>query len=220
MSGDLAAPTSGSDLRSRPSPQCPRRRGRWRISCLGSMNTILVVTSDDGLFGRIARAFVNDGEITRLARGDALPRSPDRRAPFIVVDVRAHERAAVLEELPHYQSGAGPPARCVAIAQARDAARIGIITARGHEVIAAVFPDIDPLEHLLRAHLNDSSRSAAAAIACDVALRLLPRATHETLGVVFGGAFRVSLVKQLAIHHNADRTSIGKALRKVSDWTP
>ena len=183
------------------------------------MNTIVVVTPDLDLHGRIARALANDSEITRLAWGDPLPRYPAGTAPFIVLDVRGRERTAIAD-LAGYCCDAGPHARCVAVARVADANRIRIVTALGHEVVAAIFPDVEAVEHVIRTHLSDPSRSAAAAVAHEVVVRLLPRSTHEILRVVFGTAFRVSLVKQLAAKSDVDRTSIAKALRRVSDWTP
>jgi len=184
------------------------------------MNSILVVTSDEGLHSRISRAVVDSGEVTRLAPGDALPRPVGRSTPFIVLDVRGRERGSVLADLASYRRDAGQHARCVAIARVADAVSIEIVTTLGQEVVAAIFPEIESVEHLIRAHLHDSSRSTAGASALHVALRLLPAPTHETLRVVLGGGLRVSLVKQLAAYHQRDRTSIGKALSRLTDWTP
>jgi hypothetical protein len=181
--------------------------------------TLLVVTLDDELHRRIAAALAHDGEITRIAPGETLPEAFRANVQFIIHDVRALERADALADVARYRAESGSRARCVAIARATDGASVDIMTTFADEVVTLVLADDEGLGELIRAHLNDPSRSAAAVTACDVALRLLPTATHETLRVVLGGGIRVSSVKQLAAHHHADRTSIGKALRKVTDWT-
>lgn len=182
------------------------------------MNTILVVTFDDELSGRVSRALARDGEITRLMPGDSLPPSRGESAPFVVLDVRDRLRIDALADLSRYRVVGGIRARCVAIA-ASDRRSIDVVTTLGDEVVSLVLADAENLESVIRAHVNDQSRSAAAATACDVALELLPTATHETIRVLLGGGFRVSSVKQLAAHYGTDRTSLGKALRKVTDWT-
>lgn len=183
------------------------------------MTTIVVVTSDDGLHMRLTRALRTCGEIARREPGDVLPRSLDGSASLLVLDGRAQERASILADLSCYRLDVSPQARSVAIATRSGATGIEVVKTLGYEAMEAIFPEIESVEDMIRAHVSDPTRSAAAAIALEQLVRTLPEPTHETVRVVLGDAFRVSSVKQLATHHDMDRTSIGRALHRQTDWT-
>jgi AraC-like DNA-binding protein len=185
------------------------------------MKTVLLVTSDDDLHARLDRAIGADAVLVRCAPGAiTLPADLDSRETLIVFDGRRSERAALLADLAKCRSGVAPGARAIAIAGGPGGLHLDVIRTLHHEALEVIFPDVEPVEHLIQAHLNDPSKTAAAAVALSMLTRLMPVATHEVLRVALCGGFRVSSVKEFATHSGKERTSIGKALRALTDWTP
>lgn len=177
---------------------------------------ILLVTSDEMLRRSLTKALSADvvvhGSVECLRSEPATG-----NVSFIVLDCRASADGP--GEMVTHRMHAATGLRCVGIVRAEAVERIRAISTTGDEVLDAIIPGVDAVAEVVKAHLNDPSKTIAAACALEVLLRLLPKSAHPTVSVVLTSGFRIGTVKLLAVHDERHRTSVGKTLRAVSGWT-
>jgi hypothetical protein len=198
--------------------RAPSRDASNHVFVISKM--ILLMTSDDGLHARLSSTFGADDVLMRCEPGSIPPRSVAGDLSMAILDCGSLPPDTVRASLNEFRRDMGNAIRCVAIARTSNAPKIQIVTTDHQEVVEAIFPGVDSVADLLRAHLNDTTRTAAAAVVLELLEELLPVPTHEILCIVFGSAFGVSSVKQLEAYFDEDRTTFAKRLRKLTHWTP
>jgi hypothetical protein len=176
---------------------------------------IVLVTSDDVLRRSLTKALT--AAVVVHSRAESLRGDPHLDVSCAVLDCR--ESADARTEMLTHRAYAEVGRRCIGIVRADGAERIRAISTIGDEVLDAIIPGSDVVADVVTAHLNDPSKTIAAACALEMLLRLLPKSTHPTISIVLTSGFRVCTVKHLAIHHRRHRTSVGRTLRAVSGWT-
>jgi len=183
------------------------------------MNSILLVSSDEEFRGRLQRALRDDERLVRWRLGDALPLATPTSNQWVVVDCRAIDSATLAAQLTRIRAHGGEGVRYAAIVSGLAHSGIEVIATIGDRATELIIADSDSAADLIRAVLNDSTQTTAAAIALSVLLKHLPYATHEIVRCVLASGLHASSVKEVAaiLHH--DRSELGRGLRDLTGWT-
>ena len=184
------------------------------------MRTIVLITSDDRLHSRLAAGLRVSDELLCYRALEAIPSSLTDPVDLVVFDLRDDTMVRVARQLAAARAALGFSCRTVAICAGPAARGIQVLNSVDRKALDVLLEDCDPLPDLIRAHLNDSSRTTSFAITLEVLLDVLPNATHETVRYVIGGGFSVSSVNELAASYGRERTTVAKALRSQTTWTP
>jgi AraC-like DNA-binding protein len=138
------------------------------------------------------------------------------RDTLVVLDYRTSDSAET--EVIRHRLAVRGRIRCLAIARLNDVRCIRAITLAEGEAIDVIVPAFDSVVDIIKAHINDPTRSVAAAATLDLLFRALPVETHGIIKTVVGSGFAICTVKQLAASLRVERSSVGKALRRHSWW--
>ena len=180
-------------------------------------STILLLTSDEEFRRCVVRGFRDDDLRVLTPNAKKAATLDVGIDTVIVLDCRQVESADVyLAQLRVMATGR---CRCIAIAGAGDVAKVRALTFEQCEVVDVIIPATESVADVIRAHVNDPTRSQAAAVTLELLLRLMPAPTHHICKTVVGSGFRVGTVKRLAARERCDPSGAGKKLKADSNWT-
>ena len=183
------------------------------------MKSMLLVSADQELRARIQRAFAGEERLILWRTGSTLPQKTDASGPWIVVDCRTKDGNAVIAEFASIRDYLGEHVRCAAIVSGLTRVNIEVIASIGSRPMELILADSDSVADMLRALLNDSTETTAAAIALALLLKHLPDRTHEIVRCVLGSGLQASSVKEVAAAKHQDRSELGRGLRETCGWT-
>jgi hypothetical protein len=177
--------------------------------------TIVLLTSDDGLAERVRRAVGVDEHLLRIRGLSAvIPSMVAGDRHLAVLDCRALDRAGTENALAVLRAELGSSqVPIVAICELGTVTALDIIGTLGSQVTELILADRESLCDLLRAILNDPSRTASAALALDLLSSELPQATAPVLEAVLASGLHVTSVKEACKVLARDPASLSREMR-------
>lgn len=183
------------------------------------MITVELLSSDAGLERRIA-SILRDGERMVWRRhSSALTRSFDEHGTLTVCDCRDRARTAVDGEIARVRAAIGPHARLIGIVRGPIASSVELVATIGDRAVDVLIDDTESLGDLVRAHLSDQSRTAAAVVALAALERHLPPPVLAIARAIFAAGIDSGSVKQVAARAGEHRGTAARRLNRKSDFT-
>ena len=178
------------------------------------MSGIILYTKDAAIAGRISAVLHSTERLlwnSSEAPWDA--DAPPLQGALRVIDGRGRSRDDLFRELLALRQASSDEIRCIALASL-DQSGIQAVGYLGTVVTDVIFPEVDHVELVVRAHLNDCSRSIAGAVAMSVLSGSLPQRCHSILNSTVGSGLAASSVKECAAQASCDRGTLRRALQR------
>lgn len=176
------------------------------------MNTILLVTSDLRVEQRFKEALRFDERLQTQKTTADLPRIFDNDRYLTVLDHRETNVAQLHAEIAQVRGVVGPSVGIIVLSGGPHVGPFEIIATIGNRAREVILGDLATAPFLVRAELNDPSRSGAPMIALHALTSYLPSGAHIVPCEILGSGLRYSLAKQLAVLWEEDPGTIRRHL--------